>query len=165
MNYAEWEKTVPMEIKADVLWKINAYRFSLLLCDLGWYDVTNLIKDKRTMSLSDQLYRALGSICANIEEGYSRGSNRDRVRFYEYALGSARESRGWYYRGREILKDIVVQHRLGLLTHIIRLLLTMIPQQRAYKIQDVWLPYEADKEVIPVHANDDLDKLFKDIPI
>ncbi len=25
-------------------------------------------------------------------------SGKDRARFYEYSLGSAREGRGWYYR-------------------------------------------------------------------
>lgn len=87
MKYRDWEKTVPEEITGDSLWKIEAYRLALFLNDIGWYDVTKLIKDRRTIGLSDQLYRALGSISANIEEGYSRGSNKDRARFYEYSLG------------------------------------------------------------------------------
>lgn len=99
------------------------------------------MQDRRTIGLSDQMYRALGSICANIEEEYSRGTGKDRARFYEYALGSARESRGWYYRARHILSEVIVQHRLKLLTKIIRLLITMVPQQRSYKVSDVTLPY------------------------
>lgn len=130
MNYEDWEKTVPPQIKGDVLWKVTAYRLALFAVDLGWQDVTALMKDRRTIGLSDQLYRALGSTSANIEEGYSRGTGKDRARFYEYALGSARESRGWYYKGRHILGEAVVQHRLQLFTEIIRLLLTMAPQQR-----------------------------------
>jgi len=93
MNYGEWEKAVPEEIKGDSLWKVEAYRLGLFIADVGWYDVTKLLRDKRTLGLSDQLYRALGSISANLAEGYSRGTGRDRARFYEYALGSARESR------------------------------------------------------------------------
>ena len=58
-----------------------------------WKDVTKLMEDRRTLGLSDQLYRALGSISANLAEGYSRGTGKDRERFYEYSLGSARESR------------------------------------------------------------------------
>ncbi|MFN8404533.1 MAG: four helix bundle protein [Anaerolineales bacterium] len=38
-------------------------------------------------------YEAVGSVGANISEGYSRSSGKDRARFYEYALGPARESR------------------------------------------------------------------------
>ena len=103
MNYDDWVKTVPVEIIGDSLWKVEAYRISLFANDIGWYDVTKLTSDRRMVGLSDQLYRALGSICANIAEGYSRRSGREKARFYEYALGSVRESRGWYYNARHIL--------------------------------------------------------------
>jgi four helix bundle protein len=130
MNYQEWMRSVPLEITGDPLWKVEAYRLALFVGELGWHDVTKLIRDKRTRELADQLYRALGSIGANISEGYSRGGGRDRARFYEYALGSARESRGWYYNGRHVLGETVAEHRIRLLTQIIRLLLTMVPDQR-----------------------------------
>jgi four helix bundle protein len=112
---------------------MRAYRLALFAADVGWFDVTKLMQDRRTVELSDQLYRALGSISANLAEGYSRGSGRDRARFYEYALGSARESRDWYYKGRHILGERVIEHQLNLLTEVIRLLLTMVPQQRKAK--------------------------------
>ena len=130
MNYEEWEAGVPAEICGDALWKIKAYRLALFVADVGWHDVTKLMRDRRTRALSDQLYRALGSVGANLAEGYSRGTGRDRARFYEYALGSARESRDWYYKGRHVLDEAVVQHRIKLLTRIIQLLLVMIPRQR-----------------------------------
>ena len=85
---------------------------------------------------SNQLCRALGSISANIAEGYSRGSGKDRSRFYEYALGSARESRDWYYKARHVLGQPVVDHRLDLLSQIIRLLLVMIPDQRGRTLRE-----------------------------
>lgn len=130
MKYQEWENTVPVEFKGDALWRMEAYRLGLYVADLGWYDVTKLSKDRRTRGMSDQLYRALGSISANLAEGYSYSSGRNQARYYEYALGSARESRDWYYKGRHILGEAVVQHRLNLIKQIIRLLLTMIPNQR-----------------------------------
>jgi four helix bundle protein len=98
VNYEEWERSVPREITEDSLWRMEAYRLGLFIADVGWHDVTKLMRDKRTLNLSDQLYRALGSISANLAEGYSRGTGKDRARFYEYALGSARESRDWYYK-------------------------------------------------------------------
>jgi four helix bundle protein len=131
MNYEEWVKVVPVEITGDSLWKMEAYRLSLFAADLGWHDVTKLMGDRRTLDIAGQLYRALGSIEANLAEGYSRGTGRDRARFYEYALGSARESRGWFFKGRHILGGAVVGHRISLVTHIARLVLTMIPDQRA----------------------------------
>jgi len=140
-NYEEWAKSVPREITGDPLWRVEAYRLALFGAEVGWRDVTKLIGDQRTRSLSDQLYRALGSISANIAEGYSRGTGKDRARFYEYALGSARESRDWYYKARHVLGNDVAQHRLGLLTQIIRLLLTMVPQQRGHTMREEDVPY------------------------
>ena len=132
MNYETWATTVPAEITDDSLWKMEAYRLALFAADVAWHDGTRLAGDRRTWDVASQLYRAVGSIEANISEGYSRGSGRDRARFYEYALGSARESRGWYYKGRHVLSEPVTQHRLRLLTHITRLLLAMVPDQRAF---------------------------------
>ena len=159
MEYEEWEKIVPEAIRADSLWKMTAYRLALFLGDLGWYDVTKLMRDRRTIGLSDQLYRALGSISGNLAEGYSRGTGKDRARFYEYSLGSARESRDWYFKGRHILGETVVQHRLQLLAEIIRLLLTMVPQQRRQLIREESIPYRADSD------NAQLDNLLQNVPV
>ncbi|HSO74538.1 MAG TPA: four helix bundle protein [Blastocatellia bacterium] len=143
MDYREWENTVPEAITTDPLWRVEAYRLALFAADLGWHDVTKLMGDRRTLSLADQMYRALGSIGSNIAEGYSRGTGRDRARFYEYALGSARESRDWYYKGRHVLGDSVVAHRLNLLTQIARLLLVMIPDQRGQYMREESADYTA----------------------
>jgi four helix bundle protein len=136
MNYDEWEGTVPSAMREDSLWKGAAYRLALFVADLSWSDVTRLLRDRRTAGLADQLYRAVCSISANVAEGYSRGTGNDRARFYEYALGSARESRDWYYKARHILGEDVTHDRLNLLTEITRLLLTMIPQQRARVLRE-----------------------------
>jgi len=130
MNYAEWEKSVPEVLRRDPLWQVKAYRLAKFTVDLGWYDVTKLMQDRRTIGLAEQLYSALGSIGANLAEGYSYSTGKNRARMYEYALGSARESREWYYDGRHVLGEAVVQHRLQLLSEIVRLLIVMIPDQR-----------------------------------
>ena len=130
MTYNEWEETVPANLKKDVLWTVTAYRLALFLSDITWKDVQRLAKETCTRSLADQLYRSAGSICANIEECYSKISAKDRARFYEYALGSAREARGWFYRGRHVLGEKATDHRMSLLTEIVRLLLVMVPDQR-----------------------------------
>jgi len=158
LNYDDWAKTVPSVITADALWKVEAYRIALLLSDLSWHDATKLMKDKRTLDLSDQLYRAVGSVSANIAEGYSRGSNKDRARFYEYALGSARESRNWYYKSRFVLGDVISDHRLGFLTQIIRLLLTMIPEQRGRTLHEEQTKYLTN-------ADTELNTLLMNIPL
>lgn len=155
LNYDEWEAVVSDTLKQDPLWKVTAYRRALFAADLGWADVTALSRDRRTVSLSDQLYRSLGSISANISEGYSRGSTKDRARFYEYALGSARESRGWYFKARHLLGNAVVEHRMQLLTQIIRLLLRMVPDERGFRVSEpASAAYLAYGVVVPDAADD-----------
>jgi len=164
MRYDEWEQSVPETIRGDSLWKVKAYRLALFLTDVGWHDVTKLMKDRRTVRLSDQLYRSLGSISANLAEGYSRGTGKDRARFYEYSLGSARESRDWYYKGRHILREDVTQHRLQLLTEVIRLLLTMVPQQRGRVLREESVLYQT----VPSSAVQDWespDNLLTNVPL
>jgi four helix bundle protein len=142
MKFSEWEKNVPKVIQTDVLWKMKVYRLALFLSDICWNDVSSLVGDQRTKSLSNQLYRAVGSIAANIEEGYSKQSGKDRARFYEYALGSARESRGWYYRGRHVLDEKVFEHRAWLLTEVIKMLLSIVPAERSLKLCEEPAVYE-----------------------
>ena len=48
-----------------------------------------------------------------------------------------------YYEGRHILGEAVSTHRMKLLTEIIRLLLTMIPTERGYKLQEEPTPYQS----------------------
>jgi len=147
MNYQTWTQNMPTEFTTDPLWNVEAYRLGLFVADIGWQDVTELIKDKRTVALSDQLYRALGSISANLAEGYSMSTGKNRARYYEYALGSARESRDWYYKSRYILTEEVIHHRVNLLTQIIRLLLKMIPQQRSSRgIRETSITYKISPE-------------------
>jgi len=132
-NYEQWEALIADSLKADAVWTITAYRLALFVGDLGWHDVSRLTPVRPLWSVADQLYRALGSISANIAEGYSRSTGKDRARFYEYALGSARESRDWYFKARHVLGDDVYTHRTDLLTRIIQLLIKMILQQRPTK--------------------------------
>ncbi len=164
MNYSEWVNSVPPELTGDPLWRVEAYRLALFAAALGWFDVTRLLKDKRTLGLADQLYSALGSIGANISEGYSRGTGKDRARFYEYALGSTRESRTWYFDGRHVLGEIVTTHRLRLLTQIIRLLLKMVPDERGYFVHDETTRYRLDEADSQVDAQT-LSGLLQDLPM
>ena len=141
MNYEEWVAQAPSEFTGDPLWRMQVYRQALFLADLAWHDVCKLAQDRRAIGLSDQLFRAVGSVHANIAEGYSRQSGKDQARFYEYALGSAREARGWYYQGRYVLSETVATHRIKLLTDIARQLNAIIPSERGYKIGEEPEPY------------------------
>jgi four helix bundle protein len=130
VTYKQWEAKVPEDFKGDTLWKVEGYRLARFASELSWFDAEKLEKNQRSRGMVDQFFRAVGSIGANISEGYSRNTGRERARFYEFALGSARESRDWYYHGRPVFAERVWRHRISLHTQIIKLLLKMIPDQR-----------------------------------
>ena len=136
MNYAEWLETVPSEITNDPIWKLEVYRLALFVDDIGWSDVLALSKNNLMWGVADQLHRSLGSISANLTEGYSRSKGLDRARFFEFSLGSARESRDWYYKSRHVLSTEVVKHRMGLVTRIVSMLALMISHQRKNAIRE-----------------------------
>ena len=154
MNYTDWLPTVFPEITNDPLWHMEVYRFSLFIGDIAWFDVCKLAQDRRMLEVSDQLYRSVGSISANIAEGYSKASKKDQARFYEYSLGSAREARDWYFKARHVLSNEVALHRIRLLVQIIRPLLKMVPEFRGKKIseeQAEYQPYTLESllEIVP----------------
>jgi four helix bundle protein len=143
MRYDEWQAGGPDEIKGDSLWKLEVYRLGLFVGDIAWQDALALNKNPLTRDLADQLYRAVGSISANIAEGYSRSTGKDRARFLEYSLGSAREARDWYYKSRHTLKEEVVNRRINFLTQIIKMLTVLTPHQRQKGIREEQANYEA----------------------
>ncbi|HEX2602091.1 MAG TPA: four helix bundle protein [Gemmatimonadaceae bacterium] len=114
----------------DPLFRLRAYQIAADLLKTAWLDAKMLSDDSVTREIAGQLYAAVGSISANIGEGYSRSSGVDRSRLFEYALGSVRESMTWYNAARPILGDIVLT-RLNDLEEIRRILLAVIPRERA----------------------------------
>jgi four helix bundle protein len=152
MNYKEWLETVPSEMTNDPIWKLEVYRFALFVGDLGWFDALALSKHPLTQKTADQLYRALGSISANLTEGYSRSKGLDRARFIEYSLGSARESRDWYYKSRHVLSAEIINHRLGLTTKIVAMLAPMIRHQRDNSIREEQAEYNAYADNFNINA-------------
>lgn len=145
MRYDEWQLGVPDEIKGDSLWKLEVYRMGLFISDVAWRDALELNKHHLTRGIADQLYRAVCSISANIAEGYSRSTGKDRARFLEYSLGSAREARDWYYKARNTLKEEVVRHRINILTQIIKMLNVLTPHQRQKGIREEQSEYNASQ--------------------
>ena len=47
-------------------------------------------------------------------------------------MGKTRESQGWYWRGRNLLTQEVLDHRLSLLNEIIAMLVPNLTKQRNY---------------------------------
>src|SRR4051812_40838343 len=97
----------------DPLYRMRAYQLAHALIADCWTDAERLRHHRVTEKISAQLYAAVGSIAANLAEGYSRSSGRDRARIFEYALGSARESMTWYESAAPVLGTELVGERLG----------------------------------------------------
>ncbi len=130
MNHEDWLKTVPEDLKQDPLGQFHIYPKTVFLYDLLWEDCDRLLKDARGRAIAEQVIRSAGSISANIEEGFGRGFGADFAYFLRVALGSARETRGWYYRARRLLPSDVVEHRLQLLNEIIAALVKASAYQK-----------------------------------
>jgi four helix bundle protein len=128
MDYDSWEQAVPTEMQQDPIWALRIYRTALYLGDLARGDASLLAKRPDLGELPAQLLRAAHSISVNIAEGHSRLSRRDRGRFYEYALGSAREAREWYYKAKAEMGPEATDARLKLLTLTIKVLTVLVNQ-------------------------------------
>jgi four helix bundle protein len=133
--FDEWEALVGDDQQADPLWRMAAYRYGLFAVEVAWSDVRALGRTLATRGIGAQLYQALGSIPAHIAEGYSRSSGPDRVRFFEYALGSTRESIVWYRVARPVLGSTALDERVATLVRIRKLLLTAIPAERSRRVR------------------------------
>lgn len=124
----------------DPLRRMAAYRLALELVSEAWDDAQKVRAHPTTSFIASQLYRAASSVGANIAEGYSRSSSRDRVRLFEYALGSARECRFWYHASRFVLEPAEYEKRSFTLTRICKILLVAIPRERGREIRKSPVP-------------------------
>ena len=123
---------------------MQAYTIARRLAGEAWGDTQGMIGDPRLTEVAAQLVRAIGSVGAQIAEGYSRRSRADRIRFYEYALGSTEEAITWYETARPVLDASVLEARLAGLVSIRRLLLVMIGNERAGRRAGASAPSAAD---------------------
>jgi four helix bundle protein len=114
---------------------MRAYRLACELVSESWQDAEKLTHHRTTEKVSGQLYAAVGSIAANLGEGYAHSSGEDRARIFEYALGSTRESIAWFRSAEPVLGADVVAKRVEKLDEIRRLLLAIIPRERSRLIR------------------------------
>jgi len=101
---------------------LGFYQEAMDLWDYTWSDSDKLMKDLRGKEIARQVTRSVGSISANIEEGYGRGFGKEYPRFLKIARGSAQESRGWYLRSKSLLEEKTIDHRVRTLDKIIAML-------------------------------------------
>ncbi len=132
-SFEAWKETVSVEIQCEKFWDLIAYQKALYLYHLVWLDTQAWMRDSRGIEIARQLVRSTGSISANIEEGFGRGFGKQLIYFYSVSLGSARETKGWYYRAKNLLTADILQDRLTLTGEIVALLVTEINRQKSYR--------------------------------
>jgi len=103
----------------DRLEEFGIYKLASQLFDDFWVDSEIVMKDERGQALVKQQTRSLDSVCANIEEGYGRGFNKEMPQHLKIARGEARESKGRYWRMRFLLPLETVHKRRASLDQII----------------------------------------------
>ncbi len=89
-------------------------------------DTDRLMTDPRGRVIASQVIKAAGSVCANFEEGYGRGTTNEFVHRLRIAAGEARETRGWYYRSEKFLPRELIETRVREASEVIALLVSMI---------------------------------------
>ena len=145
MTFDEWLMQADPRLAHDRIWRMRAYRLAHYLTDMAWRDVEAALANPVARESASQLIRAIGAIRADLVEGYSRSSGRDRARYFEYALGSAREAREWTITLAPVIGETTASSRREYLSEIIRLLLAAIPSERKRRIQPAEAP---DDDVI-----------------
>ena len=126
----EWEAMQPETVRKDPLWTLNCYRESLFLIDVVREDLGVLSRPASLAKAKGQLLTAVGSISANIAEGYGRMTLADRGKYLSYSLGSAREASTWYRTLASTLPPEVIENRISRLDRIRRMLLGLLARVR-----------------------------------
>lgn len=114
----------------DDLENFGAYRKARDLFDLVVKDMQAIEQFPACWRLIGQQVASADSICANMEEGYGRWSQKEYVQFLLYSRGSARETRGRYERLENWLPADLVSSRIAVCDEIIGILTASIRKLR-----------------------------------
>ncbi len=78
--------------------------------------------------LEDELLRSVGSISANIAEGFNARSGKEYIHYLDIARRTTAESENWYYKVRDagFLEVGVVETRVSQCVEISKMLQSMI---------------------------------------
>ena len=106
----------------DPLMRYPFYVKALEFYDHVMEDTDRRIADERWRVIVRQLTRSAGSISANIEEGYGRGTSQEFAHRLKIARGEAWEGRGWYRRSKKFLPAELIAIRREEVGEIIALL-------------------------------------------
>lgn len=75
------------------IWQKSIEIFKMIISD-----IKTLPQNRLSNSIADQVFRSIGSISANIAEGYGRDGDQELHRHCQIAKGSLDESKDWIYK-------------------------------------------------------------------
>jgi len=122
----KWMQSLSSDVTSDALWRLICYREALFLFSLAREDALALHRVRPFALVAQQLASAVGGIAANIAEGYGRPTNRDRIRYFAYALGSVREATTWYDGARSTLETGQITDRIARLSRVRAMLIGLL---------------------------------------
>ncbi len=93
-----------------VVWRRAHGLFLALLEDIKIFP-----KHEASRIIIDQMVRSVGSISANIAEGFNAGSTKQYLNYLDMAKRSTSESENWYYKVRDtgILEKGISDQRIA----------------------------------------------------
>ena len=91
-------------------------------------DIKHFPKDIAGRVVADQLIRSLGSIGANISEGFNSRTTRQYISYTDIARNSSSEAENWYYKIRDAnwLDMNLSNFRIKTCNELCKMLLSMI---------------------------------------
>ena len=100
-----------MEKKYLTLNDISAYKIAFHLSNYVW-DIVIKWHHFAKMTVGIQFVDAVDSVSANLAEGFGRYHKKDKIKFYRYSFGSAKESLDWNEKSkaRNLLKPEEYSH-------------------------------------------------------
>ena len=91
-------------------------------------DVEKFPRSRASAIVADQLIRSLGSVGANIAEGFNSRTTKQYVSYLDIAKNSSSEAENWYYKIRDAkwLDKDIANHRIRTCIEIHKMLQKMI---------------------------------------
>jgi four helix bundle protein len=104
----------------------GAYQKSLQLFDHVVNDVNEWLREYKLARLASQQLASADSVCANMEQGFGRGSRKEYRHYLVISRGSVRETAGRYKRFRHWVPQETIEQRIALADEISKILTATI---------------------------------------
>ncbi len=88
-------------VKYSDFTEMSVWKTGMLIA-VNVFKITDTLPRKEDYGLTSQIRRSSTSISANIAEAFGRTTSPDKRKFYDYARGSAFETKSHLFYGKEV---------------------------------------------------------------